>query len=306
MSTAYIFPGQGSQSVGMLSSVCQRFPDESERFFSNVSQSAGFDIFELINTGPESQLNQTEYTQVAMLASDVFIHQLAQQTQSISEPTVMAGHSLGEYAALVCAGAISIEDGVKIVRQRGRLMQGSVPLGEGAMAAIVGLDNEQVNAICQQISSASYQVMPANFNAPGQVVIAGHSKAVKQAIDEATAKSARLAMLIPVSVPCHCDLLKDAAHEFELYLQDFSFVSPKLPVIANVNAQPYQGADGIINSLVRQLYFPVLWVDSINYMVKHYDLSHTVEIGPGRVLSGLVKRINRDLKPSSAMALLTD
>jgi [acyl-carrier-protein] S-malonyltransferase len=304
MNTAFIFPGQGSQSVGMLNQLYDCFPQYCTQYFELISQHAGFNVWDLVHNGPNDKLNQTEYTQVAMLASDVLIYQLFRQAFPETIPQVMAGHSLGEYAALVCAGAMTIEQGIKIVRRRGQLMQEAVPLGEGAMAAIVGLENATASSLCDMASDEAFKVSPANFNAPGQVVVAGHTAAVEKAITLAEKQNARLAKMIPVSVPCHCDLLTDVASEFETYLSQFTFLSPKTPVVANVNAKPYTSAEEIRPWLTKQLYSPVLWVESIDNMVRTYSLNEALEVGPGNVLSGLVKRIDRSLKPISALSQL--
>lgn len=304
MSTAFIFPGQGSQSVGMLDQLREQFPQQCIDFFDSVSESAEFDVWQLIHQGPAEKLNQTEYTQVAMLAADVLIYQLYRIMFPENLPSVMAGHSLGEYAALVNAGSMTVEQGVKIVRRRGQLMQEAVPLGEGAMAAIIGLDNEVVSDICDNASDVKFSVSPANFNAPGQVVIAGHTSAVEKAIALAIEKNARMAKMIPVSVPCHCQLLENAALQFESFLSQFEFQTPNIPVVANVNAMTYAKAEDIKPWLTKQLYSPVLWVDSIENMAKEDTLTSTLEVGPGNVLSGLVKRINRTLKPQSAYTQL--
>lgn len=304
MSTAFIFPGQGSQSVGMIDQLYKLFPEKCRQFLDTASEPAGFDIWELIHHGPNDKLNQTEYTQVAMLATDVLIFELYRQIFPDSIPHVMAGHSLGEYAALVCAGSMTIEQGIKIVHRRGQLMQEAVPLGKGAMAAIIGLDNETVKYICESASDGENRVSAANYNAPGQVVIAGHTVAVEKAIQTATEQDARMAKLIPVSVPCHCDLLMGASAQFNAFLSEFEFKSPNISVIANVNAQSYIKADDIKPWLTKQLYSPVLWVDSVERMFNEYTLTSVIETGPGNVLSGLVKRINRTLKPQSAHAEL--
>ncbi len=304
MSTAFIFSGQGSQSVGMLNQLSERLPEHCKQFFDSASESVEFDVWQLISEGPADKLNQTEYTQVAMLAADVWIFQLQREILPQINPSVMAGHSLGEYAALVCSGSISVEQGLKIVRRRGQLMQEAIPLGEGAMAAIIGLDNEMVSSICLDASDEAFNVAPANFNAPGQVVIAGHTIAVERAITLATDKQARMAKMIPVSVPCHCQLLSDAALQFKDYLSQFEFQLPSVPVIANINARPYAKVEDIKPWLIKQLYSPVLWVDSIEHMISDYAIASIVEVGPGNVLSGLVKRIDRSIKPQSAYVQL--
>ena len=289
---AYVFPGQGSQSVGMLADLAQNHHLILD-VFTQVSERLGYDLWNLVQQGPSDQLNQTEYTQAAMLTADVAVFKLL-QSLGATKPQIMAGHSLGEYAALVCADAISLSDAAWLVSQRGRIMQKCVPEGKGAMAAIVGLTEEQVLDVCELASNATQQVTPANFNAIGQTVIAGHTDAVNKAIEFAEQKEARLAKLIPVSVPCHCPLLHDAAEEFSAYLAETNFDVPKTPVISNVDLSSYQSAQDIRTLLTKQLYSPVRWVETIQLMhAKSIEL--IIEAGPGKVLSGLVKRIEKSI-----------
>ena len=289
---AYVFPGQGSQSVGMLADLAQNH-HLILGVFTQVSERLGYDLWNLVQQGPSEQLNQTEYTQAAMLTADVAVFKLLQSLGAV-KPQIMAGHSLGEYAALVCADAISLSDAAWLVSQRGRIMQKCVPEGKGAMAAIVGLTEEQVLSVCELASNATQQVTPANFNAIGQTVIAGHTEAVIKAIELAEQNEARLAKLIPVSVPCHCPLLHDAAEEFSTYLAKTNFDSPKIPVISNVDLSIYQSAQDIRTLLTKQLYSPVRWVETIQFMhAKSIEL--IIEAGPGKVLSGLVKRIEKSI-----------
>ncbi len=294
--TAYVFPGQGSQSIGMLSELANHYPLVSD-LFASVSERLGFDVWDLVQHGPEARLNQTEHTQVAMLTADVVVYQLL-QLQGAPRATMMAGHSLGEYAALVCSGAISLPDAAELVATRGRLMQENVPLGQGAMAAIVGLTDEQVVELCRQASTTTFQVTPANYNAIGQVVIAGHTPAVEQAMILADAMGARMAKNIPVSVPCHCPLLAQAADIFADALQRAPFVAPGLPVISNVDLSIYQSAEPIRRLLKEQLCSPVRWVETIQLM-KNKGVQLLIECGPGKVLSGLTKRIDKTLNAMS-------
>ena len=294
--TAFVFPGQGSQSVGMLSELATRHPLMIE-LFATVSERLGYDLWDLAQHGPEATLNQTEHTQVAMLTADVAVYKILQQ-QGVVRATMMAGHSLGEYAALVCAGAISLPDAAVLVAARGRLMQETVPLGQGAMAAIVGLSDEEVQAVCAQASTHTQQVTPANYNAIGQVVIAGHTNAVEKAIKFADEMGARLTMIIPVSVPCHCSLLIEASQQFADYLQRAEFKVPTLPVISNVDLSIYQSVEQIRALLNEQLYRPVRWVETIQTM-KNKGIELIVECGPGKVLSGLIKRIDKSLSTLS-------
>ena len=290
--TAFVFPGQGSQSVGMLAELAETYPLIGD-VFALVSDSLGYDLWQLVQMGPESRLNQTEHTQVAMLTADVALFKLLKKLKP-GCAKMMAGHSLGEYAALVCADAISLVDAAQLVAKRGQFMQETVPLGQGAMAAIVGLTDEQVVELCKQASNLEQQVTPANFNAIGQVVIAGHSPAVDRAVKLADEMGARMAKIIPVSVPCHCPLLINAATAFEDYLARANFKTPELPVISNVDLSIYKSPEQIRTLLKEQLYRPVRWVETIQLM-KESGIEGIIECGPGKVLSGLVKRIERSL-----------
>ena len=290
--TAFVFPGQGSQSIGMLNSLANHYPLIIE-LFETVSERMGYDVWHLVQHGPEALLNQTMHTQVAMLTADVAVFTLLKQQMAI-RAKIMAGHSLGEYAALVCAGSISLPDAAELVSKRGQLMQETVPLGVGSMAAIVGLTNEQVLSICEQVSTITQYVSPANYNAIGQVVIAGHTDAVKQAIILAEEMDARLAKVLPVSVPCHCNLLTQAADLFADALLNTKFNIPELPVISNVDLSIYKSVDQIRTLLKEQLYRPVRWVETIQRM-KMEGVELIVECGPGKVLTGLVKRIDKTL-----------
>jgi len=289
---AYVFPGQGSQSVGMLHELADNYAIV-HTIFDRVSTKLGEDIWALVQNGPIEVLNQTEYTQVAMLTADVAAYVVLQQL-GVPDAKVMAGHSLGEYAALVCAGALSLEDAAILVRTRGRLMQQTVPDAQGAMAAIVGLTDAQVQSICVAASDTTMQVTPANYNAIGQVVIAGHTSAVNHAITLALSMQARLAKIIPVSVPCHCDLLKPAASLFAEQLALVQFSVPRLPVISNVDLSYYNDVVNIRRLLVEQLYSPVRWVETILHMQKS-GINCVIECGPGAVLSGLIKRIDKSI-----------
>jgi len=301
MKYAVVFPGQGSQSVGMLADLAHIYPEILDTF-SEVSAHLQDDIWQLVQQGPEERLNTTEYTQVAMLTADVALYRLFQKQQT-SIPSIMAGHSLGEYAALVCAEALSLCDAAKLVQIRGRLMQATIPLGTGAMAAIVGLSDEQVTDICRQSTTQDTQVTPANYNAPGQVVIAGHHPAVLRAILMAESAQARMAKLIPVSVPCHCDLLQPAADKFADALAQISFQTPKITVISNVDLSIYRTPEQMRALLQQQLYSPVRWVETIQYMQKQ-GIEMIFECGPGKVLSGLTKRIDKAIQARTVQELL--
>ncbi len=296
MNTAFVFPGQGSQSIGMLSDFLPQYPIVLD-LFAQASDAVGYDIWHLIQNGPEERLNQTQYTQVAMLTADVAIYQLL-MNEGIPAPQLMAGHSLGEYAALVCADALTLADAAHLVARRGQVMQEAIPLGVGAMAAIVGLTDEQVNSLCLQASTIDESVTPANYNAIGQVVIAGHTPAVQRTIVLAEAAEARLAKIIPVSVPCHCLLLKEAAELFAHDLERVAFKNPAIDVISNVDLSVYHSPQQIRTKLKEQLYNPVRWVETIQ-LFKNREIKQIIECGPGKVLNGLTKRIERSLSTLS-------
>lgn len=289
MTTAFVFPGQGSQSVGMLAELAEKFP-LIEETFAQASEVLGYDLWALVQNGPAEDLNATDKTQPAMLASGVAVWRLWQE-QGGEQPTVMAGHSLGEYTALVCAGAIAFPEAIKLVEARGRFMQNAVSAGEGAMAAILGLDDDAVLALCE--ANAKGEVLEAvNFNTPGQVVIAGTAAAVNRAVEAAPDAGAKKAVLLPVSVPSHCALMKPAAEQLQKMLAEVEIKAPSIPVIHNVDVVTLNDADKIKDALVRQLYQPVQWVKTINKMLEE-GVDQVVECGPGKVLAGLNKRIAR-------------
>ena len=293
--TAFVFPGQGSQSIGMLAALSQEHAVILD-VFNSVSDALSYDVWKLIQEGPVEQLNQTEFTQVAMLAADVAVYRVLREHNI--DASISAGHSLGEYAALVCADALELADAARLVQARGQLMQQTVPLGQGAMAAIVGLTDEQVQQLCLEVSTEASQVTPANYNAVGQVVIAGHTEAVRRAMANADAMGARMAKEIPVSVPCHCALLHDAATKFQDVLNVTSFVSPKRSVISNVDLSLHATPETMRRLLAEQLYKPVRWVETIQAM-KQAGVTQIIECGPGSVLAGLVKRIDRSIPAMS-------
>ncbi|MBL7480945.1 ACP S-malonyltransferase [Legionella bononiensis] len=296
VNTAFVFPGQGSQSVGMLSDFSLQYPIVTD-LFTEASEAVGYDLWDLIQNGPVEKLNQTEHTQVAMLTADVAVYRLLIQ-QGFPQPVIMAGHSLGEYAALVCANSLSLSEAAQLVARRGQVMQNAIPLGMGAMAAIVGLTDEQVINLCAEASTDNHKVTPANFNAIGQVVVAGHTSAVEQMIDLANEAGARLAKIIPVSVPCHCPLLAEAAELFAESLAKTEFKNPSIDVVSNVDLSVYYSAQHIRKQLKEQLYSPVRWVETIQ-MFKNRGIELIVECGPGKVLNGLIKRIDRSLEAVS-------
>ena len=291
MSLAFVFPGQGSQSVGMLKDLAAEFA-EVEATFKQASDALGYDLWEVVQNGPAEKLNQTDITQPAMLSAGVAVWRIW-QARGGAQPVMMAGHSLGEYTALVCAGALDFRDAVKLVAERGRLMQQAVPAGEGAMAAILGLDDDAVIQVCTD--AAEGEVLSAvNFNSPGQVVIAGQKSAVERALVVAKEKGAKRALLLPVSVPSHCALMKPAAEKLAKILADMEIRKPAIPVINNVDVQAQNSADEIRAALVKQLHNPVRWVEIIQAMAAD-GVDSLIECGPGKVLAGLNKRIERGM-----------
>jgi [acyl-carrier-protein] S-malonyltransferase len=287
---AFVFPGQGSQSVGMVAALAESHP-EVKHVFEQASDALGKDLWSIVSSGPEDELNQTQNTQPAMLAAGVAIWKVWCKQSGI-RPAWAAGHSLGEYTALVCSEAMSFEDGIKLVAARGRFMQEAVPVGVGAMAAILGLEDHQVVKVCAD--AAENEVVSAvNFNAPGQVVIAGHTTAVERAIAAAKEAGAKRAVQLPVSVPSHCALMQSAAAKLEEQLQNIALNVPKMTLIHNVDVAAHSAPEVIRNVLKEQLYKPVRWVDSIKFM-HDQGVTHFVECGPGKVLIGLNKRIAKD------------
>lgn len=296
MNLAIIFPGQGSQSIGMLAEMGGAYPVVGETFDA-ASEVLGYDLWRLIQDGPEVELNRTDRTQPAMLVAGVAVWRVWRQCGGPT-PTVMAGHSLGEYTALACGDAISFECAVELVAERGRYMQEAVLEGQGAMAAILGLEDEQVIALCADAAQGEV-VAAVNFNSPGQVVIAGHASAVARAIARARDIGAKRALLLPVSVPSHCTLMQPAAEQMRQLLDSTAVGVPAIPVLQNVDAKAHVDAGDIRAALVRQLYSPVRWVETIRHM-KLQGIDRIIECGPGKVLTGLVKRIEREL---TAMAV---
>lgn len=287
---AFVFPGQGSQSVGMLSDLAASYP-EVKQTFERASDALGKDLWAIVSAGPEAELNQTHNTQPAMLAAGFAVWNIWCKHSQV-RPAWMAGHSLGEYTALVCSEAISFEDGIKLVAARGVLMQEAVPAGVGAMAAVLGLDDHQVVKVCAD--AAENEIVSAvNFNSPGQVVIAGNAAAVERAIAAAKDAGAKRAVLLPVSVPSHCQLMEPAAQKLDLQLQNTAIETPKMTLIHNVDVASHSAPEVIRNALKEQLYKPVRWADSVKFM---HDQGVTcfVECGPGKVLVGLNKRIAKD------------
>ena len=292
---AYVFPGQGSQSVGMVNG----WQDDQavvDEVFATAADSLGYDLLALVNDGPDSDLNRTEITQPAMLCAGVASWRIASSRQDMPSPALMAGHSLGEYTALVCSGSIELADAVRLVARRGQLMQSAVAQGEGAMAVIIGLDDEDVVAACAKVDDGVVEA--ANFNAPGQVVIAGTTAAVESAMQHAQELGARRAMPIPVSVPSHCSLMSDAAEALGSELEQIEIKMPCISVIHNQNAAPAASVDEIRQRLVLQLYQPVKWVACVEAM-QAQGVGGLIECGPGKVLTGLTRRIEKSLQAYS-------
>ncbi len=289
MSHAFVFPGQGSQSVGMLAELAASFPIVKQTF-EQASDALDRDLWKLSQQGSEEQLNQTDNTQPALLAAGIAVARVWEQ-QGGSPPLVCAGHSLGEYTALTYAGALSYTDAIRLVAERGRLMRAAVPAGVGAMAAILGLDDDAVKQACAD--AAQEQVVSAvNFNAPGQVVIAGHQAAVERATALAKAAGAKKAVLLPVSVPSHCALMQPAAEKLADVLNAIDLQLPRIPVLHNTDVSVQTDVDKIRQVLAAQLHQPVRWVESMEKIAAQ-GIARVIECGPGKVLSGLHKRINK-------------
>lgn len=291
MSFAIVFPGQGSQAVCMLAELASEWSQVAETF-SEASEALGYDLWKLVQEGPESELNQTDKTQPAMLAAGIATWRVWQAAGGAS-PAIMAGHSLGEYTALVATDAIDFATAIELVEKRGLLMQAAVPQGEGAMAAILGLTDEQVISACDQAAQGEI-VQAVNFNAPGQVVVAGAKAAVERAVKIAKEAGAKRALILPVSVPSHCSLMKGAADELAQSLADIEINTPKIRVIHNVDVASHESAEAIRDVLAKQLYNPVRWVETVQALSQS-GVTSLIESGPGKVLAGLNKRIDRDM-----------
>jgi [acyl-carrier-protein] S-malonyltransferase len=287
---AWLFPGQGSQEVGMGRALSSAFP-EANRVFERADQALGFSIGKLCFEGPDAELTLTKHTQPAIVTTSIAtLAAIRAAHPSLPAPSFAAGHSLGEYSALVAAGALTLEDAVRVVHLRGRAMQEAVPAGEGGMAAVMGGDRAAVEALCQEAAQGDV-VSPANFNAPGQIVISGHQRAVDRATALAGSKKLK-AIPLKVSAPFHCALMAPAARAVEAALAELTLSAPSFPVIANVTALPNQDAEATKGLLVRQIDAPVLWEQTIASMAES-GVTHALEIGPGKVLAGLVKRIDK-------------
>jgi [acyl-carrier-protein] S-malonyltransferase len=292
---AFLFPGQGSQTVGMGKGFAEKDRDVAD-IFRTADEVLGFPLSDLIFAGPQETLTETVNAQPAILtASFAFF---AKVKEAGLKADYVAGHSLGEYTALVAAGALSFPDAVKIVRERGRLMEEAVPSGQGTMAAILGMDREKLEEVVKAASTPEEPVELANINCPGQIVISGKTPAVKKAAERAKAEGAKRAVFLEVSGPFHSSLMKPAAEKFAGFLAGFPLRDAEIPVIANVTAKPVRGGEQIRKSLIEQLYSPVLWEDSIRTLIG-LGVDTFVEIGPGKVLTGLVKKIDRSAKAVS-------
>jgi [acyl-carrier-protein] S-malonyltransferase len=287
---AFIFPGQGSQFAGMGKDLADNFP-AARQVFAEANEALGFDLTRLCFEGPEEELKLTANTQPAILTVSIAAWRTLQAETGL-QPDFVAGHSLGEYSALVCAGALAFTDAVRTVRQRGTFMQEAVPVGTGAMAAMLGVERGELESICAEAAQGEV-VSAANYNSPGQIVIAGHAGAVTRAIEIAKGRGYRKAMLLPVSAPFHCALMQPAAERLEAVLAGVAAADPQVPVISNVEALPNRTGRRVKELLVAQVCAPVRWDESVQQLAT-LGVTHYIEIGPGKVLSGLVKRIVKD------------
>ncbi|MFK7976368.1 MAG: ACP S-malonyltransferase [Halioglobus sp.] len=309
-SLAFVFPGQGSQTVGMLSDVYSQYGEVRETF-AEASEALGEDVWALVESGPQESLNMTANTQPVLLTCSVALWR-AWQAAGGSQPSIMAGHSLGEFSALVCAQVFRFDDAVRLVRKRGEFMQSAVPAGQGAMAAIIGLDDDAINKVCEDVSSSGVGVVAAvNYNSPGQVVIAGHTAAVDAANVGLKEAGAKRAMPLPVSAPFHTSLMEPAGVSLQEELVNIEMAAPTIPIVHNVHAQTEQDPQAIRELLTRQIHLPVLWTACVGAAVDA-GARCFVECGPGKVLSGLNRRIDKTLKsfaidaPEALQAAVSD
>ncbi|WP_260294054.1 ACP S-malonyltransferase [Proteus vulgaris] len=292
---AMVFPGQGSQTVGMLAELAEQYPIVTETF-AQASDVLGYSLWDLVQNGPEDELNKTWKTQPALLAASVVVWRVWQEKQG-KMPQMMAGHSLGEYSALVCAGVIDFTAAIKLVELRGQLMQEAVPAGTGAMYAIIGLDNDAIAKACEEAAQGQV-VSPVNFNSPGQVVIAGNKEAVERAGVLCKEAGAKRALPLAVSVPSHCALMKPAADKLAIALQEIEFKQPEIQVVNNVDVKAQTDVNAIRDALVRQLYNPVRWTETVE-LIAEKGITQLLEIGPGKVLTGLTKRISKEMNAAA-------
>ncbi|MFC4727060.1 ACP S-malonyltransferase [Coralloluteibacterium thermophilus] len=294
---AFVFPGQGSQSVGMLADLAAAHPVVGETF-AEASEGAGVDLWALAQQGPEAELNRTEFTQPALLAAGVAVWR-AWLAAGGARPARLAGHSLGEYAALVAAGVLGLGDAARLVRERGRLMQEAVPEGTGGMAAVLGADDALVAQVCTEVSTdESSIVVPANFNSPGQIVIGGHAIAVDAALATLAGRGVRKAVKLAVSVPSHTPLMRQAADRLAAAMDGLAWSAPTIPVVQNADAAVATDVAQIREALVRQLYLPVRWTECVQALAAG-GATRIAECGPGKVLAGLVKRIDKGVEARS-------
>jgi len=298
---AFVFPGQGSQYAGMGKELAENF-SHARQVFEEADDALGMKLSQLCYEGPEDQLKLTTNTQPAILTASIAVLKVVEQETGL-KPDYVAGHSLGEYSALVCAGGLNFSDAVQIVRQRGAFMQEAVPVGVGAMAAIMGFDRGELEEVCEQASQGEI-VSPANFNSPVQVVIAGHTSAVERAVALASERGAKRAMLLPVSAPFHCSLMSPAGERLAEVLNQVVVGEMSVPVVSNVEAAPNSDADRVVDLLVQQVSAPVRWDESVECMAQK-GVDQFVEIGPGKVLSGLIKRIAKGSLTSNIEDLAT-
>lgn len=301
MKQAFVFPGQGSQSLGMMADWVGH--PITRRVFDEASSVLSYDLLDLINQGPVEQLNQTEFTQPALLTASIAYWEIYRD-QGGNEPAFLAGHSLGEYSALVASGVLSLPDAARLVSLRGQFMQEAVPQGQGAMAAILGLEDAEVVKACASAAQGSV-VAAVNFNSPGQVVIAGEHDAVTRAIEACKALGAKRALPLPVSVPSHCALMQPAADKLLQVMQSINFQAPNIPVVNNVDVLIETSPDAIRQALYRQLFMPVRWSEIIQYLAAA-NVEQFIECGPGKVLCGLNKRIASDIPSESIHAVLKE
>ena len=290
--TAFVFPGQGSQAVGMLADV----GDQAvlQQAYAEASGRLGYDLWALTQQGPEEQLTQTEFTQPAILTASIALWRLAREGGA-ADPQAVAGHSLGEYSALVAAGVLTLGDAAYIVQQRGRFMQAAVPVGVGSMAAILGLEDAQIEGICKEVSTEAAVAQPANYNAPGQLVIAGHAAGVEKAVEACKAAGAKRAAQLAVSAPFHSSLMAPAAQDLKPVLESVEFSAPHFKVVQNVDAQFCADPDTIRANLIRQVDSAVLWSQIVRSL-QNDGIERMVECGPGKVLTGLNRRIDREIE----------
>lgn len=288
---AFVFPGQGSQKVGMLAELAAQHPI-IEATYAEASEALGYDLWQLIQDGPQEALNQTERTQPLLLTASVALWRVWNE-QNGTQPAIMAGHSLGEWSALVCSGVVEFKDAVKLVQLRGKYMQEAVPAGEGAMAAIIGLDDDSINKACETASEDGVAAA-VNFNSPGQVVIAGSAAAVNVAMTLCKEAGAKRALPLAVSAPFHTSLMRPAADRLAAQIEATTFKAPQIPVVHNVNAKTESDPSVIKALMIEQIYTPVLWVDCTKAIIAA-GATKAVECGPGKVLTGLCKRIDRSL-----------